>query len=186
MPPATGRFQISIFVLLFKILGRGHPPVQPNPRHAFFLTRPRRFAGFLPTARRFFARLFFAGLAAAALAFALIPGAAAITFVSRAGYWLVLAAFACWVWALLRTFRPDLRADAWRRIDPFGAALVAAGGTVLLAHEAFGFKIIMDEIMLLGTSMSMHFERVVQTPLDRKSTRLNSSHVKRSRMPSSA
>jgi hypothetical protein len=114
---------------------------------------------------RRFLPLLAAGLAAAALAFALIPGATAITFVSRAGYWLVLAAFACWVWALLRTFRPDLRADAWRRIDPFGAALVAAGGTVLLAHEAFGFKIIMDEIMLLGTSMSMHFERVVQTPL---------------------
>jgi hypothetical protein len=28
---------------------------------------------------------------------------------------------------------------------------------VLIVHESFGFKIVMDEVMLVGTSMSMHF-----------------------------
>ena len=42
---------------------------------------------------------------------------------------------------------------------------MAAGGSVLLVHESFGFKIVMDELMLLGTSMSMHLDRVALTPL---------------------
>ena len=33
------------------------------------------------------------------------------------------------------------------------------------ADETFGFKIVMDEIMLLGTSMSMHLDRTVLTPV---------------------
>jgi hypothetical protein len=36
-------------------------------------------------------------------------------------------------------------------------AVVGLGGTVLIVHESFGFKIVMDELMLAGTSMSMHF-----------------------------
>jgi hypothetical protein len=43
-------------------------------------------------------------------------------------------------------------------------AVVAVGGTVLLVHESFGFKIVMDEIMLLGTSMAMHLDKTVLTP----------------------
>jgi hypothetical protein len=44
-------------------------------------------------------------------------------------------------------------------------AVVAFGGTVLIVHESFGFKIVMDEVMLVGTSMSMHFTRTVLTPI---------------------
>jgi hypothetical protein len=42
---------------------------------------------------------------------------------------------------------------------------VAVCGGVLLAHEPYGFKILMDEAMLLGTSMSMHFEKVALVPM---------------------
>ena len=35
---------------------------------------------------------------------------------------------------------------------------------MLLVHESFGFKIVMDELMLAGTSMDMHFSREVLTP----------------------
>ena len=42
-----------------------------------------------------------------------------------------------------------------------------------------------DEITLVAVSKTHPVELVLQA-LDRKSTRLNSSHVKRSRMPSSA
>ena len=38
-------------------------------------------------------------------------------------------------------------------------ALIAGCGLVLLVHESYGFKILMDEMMLLGTSMGMHFDK---------------------------
>ncbi len=56
------------------------------------------------------------------------------------------------------------RRESGARLDWPGCAAVAGGSWLLLVHEPFGFKIIMDEIMLLGTSMSMHLERVAQVP----------------------
>jgi hypothetical protein len=72
-----------------------------------------------------------------------------------------------WVRALWQTFGAEVRAlpQQWRRIDWLSVGVVALGGVVLITHESFGFKIVMDEIMLLGTSMSMHFEKNVLTPL---------------------
>jgi hypothetical protein len=64
--------------------------------------------------------------------------------------------------ALWRTFRrPEAagQASAARGLDWATLAVVALGGTVLIVHESFGFKIVMDEVMLAGTSMSMHFEQ---------------------------
>ncbi len=106
-----------------------------------------------------------AAAGAVVLGFFAIPDKPAITLVSKTGFWFVLAAFAIWVWALWKTFAADLRAWDWRDVDWVSALVVALGGTVLLVHEAFGFKIVMDEIMLLGTSMSMHFDKTAITPL---------------------
>lgn len=106
-----------------------------------------------------------AAVVAVALAFFAVPDRHAIKVVSRAGYWLVLLAFGGWIWSLRETFGPELRGWATSRIDVAGALVVAAGGSVLLVHESFGFKIVMDELMLLGTSMSMHLDRVALTPL---------------------
>lgn len=102
---------------------------------------------------------------AAALAFVAVPDRHAIRVVSHAGYWLVLLGFISWLWALRRTFADDVRNWSWRRLDAVGVATVVAGTGVLLSHEGFGFKIVMDELMLLGTSMSMHLDRVVLTPM---------------------
>jgi hypothetical protein len=102
-----------------------------------------------------------------AVGFVLVPDSAALDVVTHAGYWCVLAAFVLFAGALWRTFAPDLRAAGQagiRAIDWASVAVVGLGGTVLLVHEAFGFKIVMDELMLAGTSMSMHFERTVLTP----------------------
>lgn len=104
-------------------------------------------------------------LLALLLAFVVVPDAPAIAFVSHAGYWFVLATFILFVRALWQTFAPELRALRWRSIDWPTLGVIALGGTVLLVHEAFGFKIVMDEIMLLGTSMSMHLDRTVLTPV---------------------
>lgn len=99
------------------------------------------------------------------LGFFAIPDAAALSFVSHGGFWLVFIAFAVWVWALWQTFSTDLRLWHWRTVDWLSVVIVAVGGVVLLTHERFGFKIVMDELMLLGTSMSMHLDKQVLTPL---------------------
>jgi len=104
------------------------------------------------------------GALAVALGFFAIPGPAAINLVSKLGYWFLLAAFLLFLRALWLTFRDDLRALDWRRLDWVSVAVVGLGGAVLLVHETFGFKIVMDELMLLGTSMSMHFDKTVLTP----------------------
>lgn len=103
--------------------------------------------------------------AAVILGFIAIPDVPAITFVSKAGFWLVLAAFGIFSFALWRTWREEWTGRLSRPVDWVSVAVVAAGGVVLLVHETFGFKIIMDEIMLLGTSMSMHLDKTVLVPV---------------------
>src|SRR5262249_14356319 len=93
------------------------------------------------------------------------PDQTAIIFVSNAGFWFVLASFALFVRALWRTYRDALRAFRWSSIDWVSVVVIGLGGVVLLVHETFGFKILMDEIMLLGTSMSMHLDKTVLVPV---------------------
>lgn len=104
-------------------------------------------------------------LVAILLGFVAIPDMAAITLVSKCGYWMVLLAFAGLVYGLLATFQEELKAFRWRATDWISVGVVGLAGTVLLVHEEFGFKIVMDEIMLLGTSMSMHLDKTVLTPV---------------------
>ncbi len=111
-------------------------------------------------------RLWLLGLSAAlaiVLGFFAIPDLAGITFVSRAGFWMVLVAFGLFAYALWQLFPP--RWPRWREVDWATAAVVVVGAVVLLVHEPFGFKIVMDEPMLLGTSMSMHLDKTVLTPV---------------------
>jgi hypothetical protein len=104
------------------------------------------------------------GALAVVLGFWAIPGRAAISLVSATGYWFELAAFLLFLRALWLTYREDLAALPGRKLEWATLAVVGLGGLVLLVHETFGFKIVMDEIMLLGTSMSMHFDKTVLTP----------------------
>lgn len=99
------------------------------------------------------------------LGFVAIPDQTAITFVSNAGFWFVLLAFAVFLHALGQTLDREVRSLSWRNVDWVSFAVIALGGTILLVHETFGFKIVMDEIMLLGTSMSMHLDKTVLTPV---------------------
>ncbi len=102
---------------------------------------------------------------ACVLGFVAVPDQLAIRLVSKVGFWFVLVAFVIWVRALWLTLAGDIKAWSWRTADWVSYAVVAVGGLVLLAHETFGFKIVMDEIMLLGTSMSMHLDKTALTPL---------------------
>ena len=113
-------------------------------------------------------KLWLLGLSAAlaiVLGFFAIPDGAAIVFVSKAGFWIVLVGFALFLRALWRTFRGELSSLTIAAIDWTSVAVVGLGGVVLLVHETFGFKIVMDEIMLLGASMSMHLDKTVLVPV---------------------
>jgi hypothetical protein len=104
-------------------------------------------------------------VAAFALSFVLIPDVPALAFVTNAGYWMVLLTFVFFVRALWLTFRPDVLGWSWRKADWATWAVIGGASVILMVHESFGFKILMDEIMLLGTSMSMHFDRTALTPI---------------------
>jgi hypothetical protein len=113
-------------------------------------------------------RLWLLGLSAAlaiTLGFFAIPDVAGITFVSRAGFWLVLVAFGLFGFSLWQLCQPGWSTWQWRNVDYASVAVVLLGSVVLLVHEPFGFKIVMDEPMLLGTSMSMHLDKTVLTPI---------------------
>jgi hypothetical protein len=79
------------------------------------------------------------------------------------GYWLMFALTALFVRSLWRLGRPDFA--AWRTAPRWPAGLIAGCGVLLLVHEGYGFKILMDEVMLLGTSMSMHFDKMALVPM---------------------
>ncbi len=93
-----------------------------------------------------------------------LADATAIQAAVKSGYWVMLGAFVLFAHAAWR-----VGCDAWRarrpgRTEAAALALVLAGGGVLLAHEHYGFKILEDEVLLLGTSMGMHLDRDAAYP----------------------
>jgi hypothetical protein len=82
------------------------------------------------------------------------------------GYWAMLLLTVLFGWSLLKVAR-DSQAElaGWRQRPRWPALLIAGCGALLLVHETYGFKILMDEIMLLGTSMSMHIDKTALVPM---------------------
>ncbi|MFI5355148.1 MAG: glycosyltransferase family 39 protein, partial [Desulfobaccales bacterium] len=109
------------------------------------------------------------GLLALVLGFLVFPADLALNLVIHGGYWAMLLLTLFFAWSLLRLVRDDGGWPVWweslRQAPRWPALLIATGGMILLMHEAYGFKILMDEIMLLGTSMSMHFEKAALVPM---------------------
>lgn len=81
------------------------------------------------------------------------------------GYWAMLVLTVLFGWSLFRLTR--VRGPGgidWRSKPRWPAVLVIGCGLLLIIHETYGFKILMDEIMLLGTSMSMHLDKTALVP----------------------
>lgn len=94
-----------------------------------------------------------------------ITSQTAIVWVVKGGYWAVLLASGVFAWATWQTFRDQIKALRFGRQQFVVLALIAAAGGVLLAHERYGFKVLADEELLVGTSMGMHYGREVAYPI---------------------
>ncbi len=104
---------------------------------------------------------------AVVLGFLTLSPSTALQWVIYGGYWAMLLLTVLFGWSLLRLLRaesPGLSASLRSR-PRWPAVLVAGCGALLLVHEAYGFKILMDEVMLLGTSMSMHLDKTAVVPM---------------------
>lgn len=96
-----------------------------------------------------------------------IPDSWAMPFVRHAGYWTTLVSFSLFVYSLSQVLSALAAEKGGFKglLDLRLLALCLAGLLGLLIHERMGFKIVMDELMLLGTSMSMHFDRLAIAPM---------------------
>lgn len=102
-------------------------------------------------------------LVAVVLGFFTLSDEHAMRAVIYGGYWAMLVLVVLFARSLWRLGRPD--SAALRGAPRWPAVLILACGTLLLVHEGYGFKILMDEVMLLGTSMSMHFDKLALVPM---------------------
>lgn len=103
---------------------------------------------------------------AVALGFFTLTAQQSLQAVIYGGYWATLFLTGLFGWSLIRIGR-DSWAEFfdWRTRPRWPVALVLGASLLLLVHEGYGFKILMDEVMLLGTSMSMHFDKIALVPM---------------------
>lgn len=106
------------------------------------------------------------GVLAVLLGFVTLTTDQSLRAIIYGGYWAMLFLTALFGWSLLlvaRTAWPGWA--AWRAAPRWPAALIAGCGVLLLVHEHYGFKILMDEVMLLGTSMTLHLDKLALVPM---------------------
>lgn len=85
-------------------------------------------------------------------------------FVAGFGYWFMLGLSLAWGRAVIRAGAGDWIRRNFERFDVWVLILVMGCTSIWWAHEKPGFKILADEVLLLGTSMGMHFERSATYP----------------------
>ncbi|MDO8539571.1 MAG: hypothetical protein Q7S40_03960 [Opitutaceae bacterium] len=116
--------------------------------------------------RRLWVLLGLNGVLAIVLGFRAFTADESMRLVIYGGYWAMLVFAILFAISLVKLAR-DTPFDwrLWRNRPLWPAMLVAACAIVLLVHERYGFKILMDEAMLLGTSMTMHLEKTALVPM---------------------
>lgn len=106
-----------------------------------------------------------AGLLALVLGFGAVPNQTGLRLVIAGGYWVMLLTTALFVRSVWCSVRPAWPIWWRERSERWPWIVVAACGALLVMHERYGFKILMDEAMLLGTSMTMHLEKSALVPM---------------------
>lgn len=108
-----------------------------------------------------------AGVLAIFVGFLAFTPEQSIAIVIYGGYWFMLLVTALFAWHLRLLARES--GCTWSSLRPrllgWPTALILGCGGLLLTHEAYGFKILMDEVMLLGTSMSLHYDKAALVPM---------------------
>ena len=85
------------------------------------------------------------------------------------GYPVIFIAFGCFVYSLYRVFLKYFVRPEFTRASILPGLVIAGCSIFLLMHEPFGFKIVMDEPVLLSTSRMMHYRKEVLTPYEANS-----------------
>jgi hypothetical protein len=93
-----------------------------------------------------------------------IPTSTGLRTVVFSGYWLALALTVFFARAVIPVIRRACATATFNRFDVWVVAGVVATSAVWAAHEKPGYKVLQDELMLLGTSMGMHYERLAAYP----------------------
>jgi hypothetical protein len=123
-------------------------------------------SGIFSTERRLLLLLALVGALALALGFFTFGGDQPLRLVIYGGYWAMLVITGWFAVSLARVARrADFEWRGWRALPRGPALLVLICAVVLVSHERYGFKILMDEAMLLGTSMTMHLEKQALVPM---------------------
>jgi hypothetical protein len=109
--------------------------------------------------------LILSGLGSAALGFVILTPDQALNAIRYGGYWVMALTTALFFVALWRFIRAENLILDWKRLDWISLILAGAVTYLLLIHEPHGFKVLNDELVLMASSMSMHLDRQVFTPL---------------------
>lgn len=115
---------------------------------------------------RRFVVLLCSAAASVLIGFLLVSPDRALNVITFGGYWMMLALVATAAWVWWRSLKTEISvwSSGWKdQSGPVGLVLVC--WVMLIVHDPFGFKILMDEAMLAGTAMSMHFEKIAIVPM---------------------
>ena len=115
---------------------------------------------------RRFVLLILNAVLAVVLGFFVLSPDLALQIVLNVGYWAMMFMTALLGWSLFVVAKDSwIGVVSWREKPRWPGLLIVGCGLLLIVHETYGFKILMDEVMLLGTSMSMHFDRTALVPM---------------------
>ncbi|HEX9784959.1 MAG TPA: hypothetical protein VGA56_19805 [Opitutaceae bacterium] len=104
-------------------------------------------------------------ITALVVGFVLVSPKPVLDFVQHAGYYVIALGCVAWVIAVARMLKSARHVPTWGRADLalIGASLAAA--LLWQVNMPHGFKVLLDELVVSATAMSMHFDREIFVPL---------------------
>ena len=94
----------------------------------------------------------------------LLPAQLAMRGVITGGYWVILVLMMMFGRAVWPVMRERWRQASFQRFEIWVAAGILVVSGIWFSHERPGYKILADELLLSGTAMSLHYERMATYP----------------------